>query len=272
VLAQGLYAHEWQGTRTHDEPAADSVAVVHLHNLSCCSLTMLSLFIHTSVEHVAIPANSGSIFLNQFNPVTENPLPAALFYDARLHVDAYVGAAKAPDNMLCNRVRRPANLHFLYLREGTAALHYKNIIAAAEKRSIQTQAGDLFPFPPESVAHMQAHHALMQTTYRRLCAMDVPAADKMLQIAFQLYGSSVTADMVRHIPVALTHCVAADRREIPGITFQQGFLLTLRVEHNTVLPTTPTSVHDSDTLVTLDVVQKKSTHLCASRRIMTWRS
>jgi len=50
--------------------------------------------------------------------------------------------------------------------------------------------------------------------------------------------------------VALTHCVVAGAREIPCMTFQQGFMFTLRIEHNTVrlLPTTPTLVHDSDTL------------------------
>jgi hypothetical protein len=247
VLAQGLFAHEWQGDSGE---TTKSVAVVHLRNLSCCSLSMLSLFIHTSVERAAIPANSGSIFLNQFNPVTENPLPAALFYDARLHVDAYVGDNVVADNMLCNRVRKAANFQFMYLEDGTATLYYKNIIAAAEERSCPTKAGDLFPYPPESVYHMQAHFVLMQTAFRRLCAMNVPDGDKTLQIAFQLYGSTVTEDMVRHIPVSISQCVAADRREIPCLTFQQGFMFTLRVDNNSVfvIPTCPSSVHDSDTL------------------------
>jgi len=247
ILAQGLFAHEWQG---QGNQGGDSVAVVHLRNLSCCSLTMLSLFIHSCVERAAIPANSGSIFLNQFNPVTDNPLPAALFYDERLHVDTYLGSVAVLDNQICHRLRKPANFQFLYLEDGTACLYYKNIIAAAEERSSPNVQGDLFMFPPESVYHMQAHLVLMKTAYRRLYAMDIPQADKTLQIAFQLYGNAVTADMVRHIPVSLTHSVTAHKREIPCMSFQQGFLFTLVIEHNMVfiVPTQATSVHDSDTL------------------------
>ena len=247
ILAQGLFAHEWQGQGSE---GGDSVAVVHLRNLSCGSLTMLSLFIHSCVERAAIPANSGSIFLNQFNPVTDNPLPAALFYDERLHVDAYLGSVSVPDNQICNRLRKPSNFQFLYLEDGSACLYYKNIIAAAEERSCPNVQGDLFIFPPEGVYHMQAHMVLMRTAYRRLCAMDIPPAEKTLQIAFQLYGSAVTADMVRHIPVSLTHSVTSHKREIPCMSFQQGFLFTLVIENNMVLivPTQVTSVHDSNTL------------------------
>jgi len=195
VLAQGLYAHEWQGQAGGGAgggaSGGESVAVVHLRNLSCCSLTMLSLFIHSHVERAAIPANSGSIFLNQYNPVTDNPLPAALFYDARLHVNSYLGAERCPDNMVYNRVRKAGNFHLFYLEDGTATFYYKNIVAAAEERSCPTLFGDLFGFPPESVYHMQSHLVLMQTAYRHFCLMDVPAADKTLQIAFQLFGSTM---------------------------------------------------------------------------------
>ena len=247
ILSQGLYAHEWQG---QGSDGGDSVTDVHLRNLSCCNLTMPSLFIHSCVERAAIPANSGSIFLNQFNPVTDNPLPAALFYDERLHVDTYVISVSVPDNQICHRLRKPCNFQFLYLENGSATLYYKNIIAATEERSCPSVQGDLFMFPPEGVYHMQVHLVLMKTAYRRLCEMDIPEADKTLQIAFQLFGSNVTSDMVRHIPVSLSHSVTAHKREIPCITFQQGFIFTLVIENNSVriLPTTATSVHDSDTL------------------------
>ena len=182
--------------------------------------------------------------------MTENPLPAALFYDERLHVDSYVKSQYVPDHMLSLRLRKPGNFSLLYLEDGSASLYYKNIIAAAEERSTPTQLGDLFMFPPESVYHMQPHLQLMKTAYRRLCNMEVPEADKTLQIAFQLFGNTVTAEMVRYIPLTVTHSVAAHQREIPCMTFQQGFQFTLVVEHNSVriIPTEPTSVHDSDTL------------------------
>ena len=248
VLSQALYAHEWQGRE-----ADGSEAVVHLRALSSCSLTMLSLFIHTQIERAAIPANNGSIFLNHMNPVLSCPLPAALCYDARLHVDAYLAnnSERLGDNMLCNRMRRPQHFQLLVLDGGLETLYYKSVVAAAEKNSCPETAGDLFPLPPESVAHMQSHFTIMNTAFKRLSAMpEVPAEDKTLQIAFQIYGSSVTSDMVRYIPTTLTQCAIQDGREVPCMTFARGYMFTFSVKGNSVVfsPVVASGVHETATL------------------------
>jgi len=247
VLSQALYAHEWQG-----QDADGSKAVVHLRSLASCSLSMLSLFVHTQLERSAIPVNSGSIFLNHPNPVVACPLPAALCYDPRLHVDCYLSrnGERLGDNMICNRLRKPQHFQLLALEDGTQTMYYRNILAAAEKNSVPERTGDLFPFPPESVAHMQAHFTLMNTTYKRFCTMDVPEAEKTLQIAFQIYSCSVRSEMVRHIPTSLTQCAVQDGRKIPCMTFQRGYIFVLKVRGNMVevVPTPVSSVHVADTL------------------------
>ena len=115
VLSQALYAHEWQG-----QDADSSESVVHLRSLASCSLSMLSLFVHTQLERSAIPVNNRSIFLNHPNPVVACPLPAALCYDPRLHVDCYLSRnSERLSNMICNCLRKPQHFQLLSLEDST---------------------------------------------------------------------------------------------------------------------------------------------------------
>ena len=103
---------------------------------------MLSLFVHTQVERSTIPVNNSSIFLNHPNLVVACPLPAALCYDPRLHVNCYLtrNSERLNDNMLCNRLRKPQHFQLLSLEDGTQTMYYKSVIVAAEKGSAPERA------------------------------------------------------------------------------------------------------------------------------------
>ena len=107
VVLQGLgLTRDWSPA-AHDNAAFASC--VHLRNMSHVSLGCLSLLLHTCVDKALVPVNSGLIHLPAPSPVLHAKAPAAIEYDARLHVDTHTAATDGrSENMLS--VSAPQNL------------------------------------------------------------------------------------------------------------------------------------------------------------------
>jgi len=250
VVSQGLFANEWSGSAE-----TESSIVVHLRNLASANLVLLCLLIHTCIEKAAVPSNSGLILLNHQHPNLALTAPAAIVYDERLHVDSYPYSADNTldtDTMLCTRMRRPEHFRLVVLCDGSKCLYYRNVINAGEPGCVPKTRGDLFPYPPEAVYHMQTHFTAQQVAYKRLFSMPgYTVREHILQAAVQMFGAGVEECMVTHIPATLTHCVVREQREIPCITYKHGMIFTLQVVNNQVhvIPTIPTHVFHSEALL-----------------------
>ena len=248
IVSQGLFANEWSGSSD-----TESHTVVHLRNLASANLVLLSLLIHTCIEKAAIPSNSGLIMLNHQHPNLALTAPASIYYNEKLHVDSYPYLVDTldVDTMICTRMRKPEHFRLLVLSDGQKCLYYRNIINAGEPGCVPKTVGDLFPYPPEAVYHMQTHFMMQQVAYKRVFTMPgYTRREHTLQAAVQIYGSGVEENMVTHIPATLTHCVVRGQREIPCFTYKHGMLFTMQVINNQVhiIPTLPTHVFHSHAL------------------------
>jgi hypothetical protein len=208
IVAQALVCRGWRAS-------GDRYSVlVHLRNMAFMSLELLTLFLHTRIEKAVVPANDGHLVLPQRSPHGVG-LSAQVPYDERLHVDS----VDSVDDMLCLRARQASEWRF---EPSGPSLQY----------ATRTDPGD-FPFPPESVAHMPTHYAMMLRA-----AASLPGS---LALAMRLYGCSVRSEMVSHVPLTLTHCVVRAGREVPCVSFA-GHLAVLscagdRVTLESVAPT-----------------------------------
>ena len=213
IVAQGLLCRGWK--RTSD----GYTVITHLSNMAHMSLELAMLFVHTRVEKAAIPANSGALLLPQRSPLGKGP--ARITFDERLHVDS----TDAVHDMLCMRARTAGTWRVL---GGD-----KPFLQLLDVRCEVASAREMFPFPPESVAHMHTHYVMMHNAQRSLYLVDANKtrhAGNLTALAMRLYGIYVTSDMVSYVPVTITHCVTRAGREIPCVTYADGYVFTLRLD------------------------------------------
>jgi hypothetical protein len=140
---------------------ASFVSSVHLSNMSHVSLGCLSLLLHTCVDKALVPVNRCempdllSCFLVSASPVLNSKSPSAIEYDPRLHVDTHTESVDGcSDNMLKTRFPTTSNWVLLELARNEHILLYKSVADAWPEMRNARYRQDLFPFPPESVAHM----------------------------------------------------------------------------------------------------------------------
>ena len=246
IIAQALFANEWSNrseTSWH--------VVVHLRNMASATLALVGLFMHTSIEKAAIPANEGALLLAHPSPLTrDRGGPAAICFDERLHVDSFLSDANPdPSNMLSVRLLRATCFRLVTLANGASVVYYESMMRSGVSSWTPEHLGELFPYPPESVCHMQTHFGLLDTAYERLLSDDMKMgqSERTLPLALRLYGKSVESAMLHYIPATLTHCVARDGLEIPCMSFLGGFIFTLQVSHTRILVKRvyPTHLHVS---------------------------
>ena len=151
--------------------------------------------------------------------------------------------------MLCCQMRRhPAQFRCIKLADNSTVLYYESMLRCHESTWLPQCKGELFPFPPESTYHMQAHQQMMSRAYQRFLAENPGSSASRnqheschLALALRMYGLSVEEEMVTHIPSTLTHCVVRDGNEIPCMTYKHGFVFTLKVGPDETLDDHPVS-------------------------------
>lgn len=204
ILFQALVAKDW-----------GDYMKVHLRSMGQMSLEITSLLAHTRLEKACIPANNGTIPLLSRSPMHNFNKAAELWYDPELHVDP---------SMICLAARQEQCWEWLDLDTGHILIH-RNLRSQMQKDP--QSLADLFPFPPESTYHMPTHGKIMQIVYGRYANQNPRDFGNGLANAMFEYGQSVTSDMVKHIPATLTHCMQS--REIPCVTFKEGYIFCLRI-------------------------------------------
>lgn len=161
IIVQSFVTQDWVAN-----------SIVHTRNLGQWSLDMMSIFLHNHVDKASIPAVCGggdlplphrSPFMNRTNNVHKVIASCArLWYDEELHVDS----GSSTSNMLSLTDRYAKNFKVYNLEDGTRTMFYKRM-EKTRKRGLPTHSDEFFPFPPESVAHMQAHYVTQSTVLTR---------------------------------------------------------------------------------------------------------
>lgn len=200
VVIQGLgVCKDWskmQHTGTTSS-APSFVSCTHLRNMSHISAGLMSLFLHTCVDKANIPANDGKINLPLPSPDYNVVDSVSIEYDPDLHIDTHQREAVIPNLLsneseiqalykyqmlsVCTRFSTNENWCVLKLKN-SAHLQYKNA-----DHNVSEQK-EIFPFAPESVAHVQNILHDMKVAYTRFykCS-DVHLAN----------SSNVDEDLVR---------------------------------------------------------------------------
>lgn len=214
IVAQGLVCRGW--TREKE----GYVILASLRNIAHMSLELLMLFVHTRIEKAAIGANNGRIMLPQRSPEATGT-EAHFYFDERIHVDSLDNV----DDMLCMRARQSSEWT-LFEREGGNFIMYGCVSSYRDFSSVS--AVELFPFPPESVMHMQTHYMIMSRAHACLASTRQHDAGNDMALAMRLYGCNVQSEEVSYIPVTLTHCVTRGGGEVPCLTYAGGYMFVLR--------------------------------------------
>ncbi|NBX17962.1 MAG: hypothetical protein EBR09_11410, partial [Proteobacteria bacterium] len=258
VVLQGLGVTRDWNPAAHDNAAFASC--VHLRNMSHVSLACLSLLLHTCIDKALVPVNSGLIHLPVPSPVLHAKAPAAIEYDARLHVDTHTAAVDGrSENMLSVSARSPSVLNWtmLSLTHGEHLLLYRSVADAWPEMKNARARQELFPFPPESVAHAAHIAGQIQACARRWtleraapAGNDAGRADPACALRYHnnllpamlALGRSIGPDEVAHEQHMLTLCSVQDGRELACMSWEHGLLFTARVERQRILvrPTLPT--------------------------------
>ena len=235
VLIQGLgVTNDW-GPAAHED--SRFVSCTHLRNMSHMTLGIISLMLHTCCEKALIPPNNGRLRLPLPSPYFESNTECSVEFDKRLHVDTHLHLmGGTSDNMLSidSRIALPSNWALINFPRGGSALLYKSVLDACPYLITATSKNIMFPFPPESVAHVSCMFKEMSLAYRRVLDQidkdadsDVAAAENLFALAMLKLGSSVRFEDMQHIEPALTNCVVQDGREIPCVTLEHGFIFTI---------------------------------------------
>jgi hypothetical protein len=237
VLLQGLgITHDWN-QKMHEN--SSFVSCVHLRNMSSLALGCISLLLHTCVDKAMIPANGGQLRLPLTSPVFECKQEAQVLYDSRLHIDTHQHSMGGrSDNMICvsARMANSSNWAVLELACGQAALWYAPVLCDNARMSQAQSRANLFPFPPEAVAHTSFMFDDMFLANRRHMEMIEKDMDdelhsssfgSVLAEAMLLLGESIRLEDFQHKQPSLTDCAIRDGREVPCVTCQHGFLFTL---------------------------------------------
>jgi len=208
------------------------------------------------------------------SPVLSSKCPAAVEYDARLHVDTHTASLDGhSDNTLSISARFAAtsNWVLLELAGNEHMLLYKSVADAWPEMRNARRRQDLFQFPPESVAHMAHVFSQLQCVSRRWAsdlaaaraakpaqpaappAQDAAAHDRADPGCFQryhndlipamlLFGASAGPEQVAHEQYALTLSSVQDGRELPCMSWEHGLLFTAQIQQRRVIlrPTEPT--------------------------------
>lgn len=204
--------------------------IVHLRNMEAMSRAVMFLFVHTMIEKAVIPANDGQIVLPITSGDKDSQTASRIIYDERLHVDSWYDTKdqKPSDNMLCMQERIKSSSWKLIKVHDTETIYYNNLMSGMiEARDPAT----LFPFPPESVAHMPVHYQMMKRAVMK--KMDeIESFDSLHQDsnfflpAMLEFGRNVVGDHIEYIPLQLTHCVVQGG-EIPCVTYS-GYCFTVQ--------------------------------------------
>ena len=229
---------------------------------------MMILYRQTTAREPDSAPRSGLIHLPLPSPVLNSKCPAAVEYDARLHVDTQTASVDGrSDNMLSISARfaTPSNWVLLELAGNEHMLLYKSVAEAWPQMRNARRRQDIFPFPPESVAHMVHIFSELQCVSRRwaheLAAVRAAGSAAPLASAHEradpscvfryhndllpamlLLGASAGHEQVAHELYALTLCSVQDGRELPCMTWEHGLIFTAQVVRDRVvlLPTVPT--------------------------------
>ena len=242
VILQGIgMTADWSKT-AHEN--ANFVSCVHLRNVSHMSLGILSLLLHTAFEKAMIPANGGRLLLPLPSPTWQSQSQAVVEYDNRLHVDTLLVDADATDgqevehsdNMLSldSRLATKSNWKVIDFAGDSSALFYKTVIQ--NSRPTFTTASQIFPFPPEAVAHVRDFQKYMASAHKRFAerldkeedlGVVVSATENVFALAMFNLAGSIRFEEFQHMQPSLTDCVVRDEREIPCVTCEHGWLFVL---------------------------------------------
>lgn len=240
VLFQGIgMTQDWD--RNKHENAA-FVSCVHLRNMSSMSLGCLSLLLHTACDKALIPVNSGKLLLPMPSPVFESKEEAQIEYDHRLHIDTHLHKmGGASDNMLSVSARMATYSNWRLLEIGAAesALSYTHVLADHPVMNLADSRALLFPFPPESVAHTAfmfddlflANRRHIEHLLKNDADANVATGSKLAE-AMLCLGGSIRLEDFQHKQPSLTECAVRDRREIPCVSLQHGFMFTICFEED----------------------------------------
>ena len=113
--------------------------------------------------------------------------------------------------------------------------------------------GALGVFPPESTYHMQTHWRFCETAYRclyRLHCEHIQDGNSRFSSVVRLWASSIQPHSTTFIPHMLTQCAVTCVSELPCMTYEGGFIITLRINPATgvvmLVPTEPTHAAADD--------------------------
>jgi hypothetical protein len=255
VLFQGLGMTQDWNTGKHEN--SSFVSCVHLRNMSSMSLGCLSLLLHTCCDKAIIPANGGQLRLPVPSPLFEEQnQEAKIMYDSRLHRDTHHHRMQGKsDNVLgvSARIATNKNWTLLDFSDDESALWYTQVLSDLQRMNQATSRASLFPFPPEAVAHIafmfddlllanrrymeQLEKDRSQTTEQ--CAV----VNNLLAEAMLHMGESIRFEDFQHKQPSLTDAAIRDRREIPCVTFQFGFLFTISFSDGKLTLKQCTSTH-----------------------------
>jgi len=254
IVAQGLYAREWSSGMD-----GNYRTVVHQRNMGGQSEALLSLLLHTQIDKAIVPActRDNFVVLGQASGVLAANLqssgPAKIFFDARLSTDSFMlDHSRNNQNMLNLRMRSDRELVVVPLQNSAPhhparTLYYAAMMQAGDSTSSPGNIGLLGLFPPESTYHMQTHWRFCETAYRclyRLHGEQIAEGTSRFSCAVRLWASSIQPHSTTFIPNLLTCCALTCVSELPCMTYQGGFLFTLRFNHSTgavlLVPTQPT--------------------------------
>lgn len=217
VIIQGLLARDWKKNGT----------VVHLRNMGQIAQELLSMMMHIRLEKACIPSNSGYLLLSTKSPHLGCDGSARLWYDDRLHVDSYLEQR----NMLCVAARRE-RFWVKYKAEGEfrAQLIHTNVLDSMPQKPLR-HCG-LFPFPPESTYHMQAHFEHVRVAYERIASNAITNRSSdanPFPVAFHTVFCGAWQESVRYIPVNMTQCMI--EQEICCVSGQEAWCFILHYDN-----------------------------------------
>lgn len=247
IFFQGLMCKDWNTKRN---TGLDFKATVHLRNTSQITQELMSLVVHSAFEPAMIPANAGKILMPAPAPYDEILKPAAIRVDSRLYVDQKL---IKPDILTCvSRVFNFTNIstqawtiHEMSETKNTYLLFRKFMEECKELQNVNNSA-QVFPFPPEAVAHTQhmtslylAVNKLYNNSNCKRRSKRVPDCNDFL-LAMMEFCVDAKSEHQEAYQVCLTEFVTRlvdnESMEIPCVSFlNQLFVLQVRRDEDDVV-------------------------------------
>jgi hypothetical protein len=238
ILGQAMFAAEWKNSTTQNQ------IVVHTRNMANAAQVIVFLMLHTAIPMAYIPAHNGVVVLSEPSHDREhNNRPVMIEYRSYLHVNHCEGEHSFIDT---NKRKAKSYAKIKSCHGVELAMHKQHL--KANSLSHSSKKNELFPYPPESMAHIMPYVEHLRDAVRSHASTLAahPFADSSFAFAVLEFGRNITAEHVMHIPSTLTECAAAE--EIPCLTWQHGFMFVLCVTGKTTRlhPVTPTHPDDGD--------------------------